>query len=244
MMTMTKMNMVVVVVELLLLLMMILMIMMTTEVMLELELLPLLLLLVTIKLLLKSECAAYFSAELFCDAKLMNYNNSETTVYGFNPALFWVLSGFVLMSCKVNFYVVRSALQEFCLQNLICLPVAATADDDDSDNNDESDSNGDSGGDDNDDDSDDSEVLEHDEGVSVLLLLNNLPGFEESRVSWFYPSLELASNPSASLRRPVHVRNISFKLFLSILQGVFIQRHLNSIYNDVFGYRSTKRNGH
>ena len=223
MMTMTKMNMVVVVVELLLLLMMILMIMMTTEVMLELELLPLLLLLVTIKLLLKSECAAYFSAELFCYAKLMNYNNSETTVYGFNPALFWVLSGFVLMSCKVNFYVVRSASQEFCLQNLICLPVAATADDDDSD---------------------DSEVLEHDEGVSVLLLLNNLPGFEESRVSWFYPSLELASNPSASLRRPVHVRNISFKLFLSILQGVFIQRHLNSIYNDVFGYRSTKRNGH
>ena len=101
----------------------------------------------------------------------MNYNNSETTVYGFNPALFWVLSGVVLMSCKVNFYVVRSALQEFCLQNLICLPVAA-ADDDDSDNNDESDSNGDSGGDDNDDDSDDSEVLEHDEGVSVLLLLN------------------------------------------------------------------------
>ena len=76
------------------------------------------------------------------------------------------------MSCKVNFYVVRSALQEFCLQNLICLPVAAAAADDDSDNNDESDSNGDSGGDDNDDDSDDSEVLEHDEGVSVLLLLN------------------------------------------------------------------------
>ena len=103
MMTMTKMNMVVVVVELPLLLMMILMIMMTTEVMLELELLPLLLLLVTIKLLLKSECAAYFSAELFCYAKLMNYNNSETTVYGFNPALFWVLSGVVLMSCKVNF---------------------------------------------------------------------------------------------------------------------------------------------
>ena len=239
MMTMTKMNMVVVV-ELLLLMM----IMMTTEVMLELELLPLLLLLVTIKLLLKSECAAYFSAEVFCYAKLMNYNNGETTVYGFNPALFWVLSGVVLMSCKVNFYVVRSALQEFWLQNLICLPVAAADDDDDSDNNDESDSNGDSGGDDNDDDSDDSEVLEHDEGVSVLLLLNNLPGFEEARVSWFYPSSELASNPSASLRHPVHVRNISFKLFLSILQGVFIQRHLNSIYNDVFGYRSTKRNGH
>ena len=55
------------------------------------------------------------------------------------------------------------------MQNLICLPVAAAAADDDSDNNDESDSNGDSGGDDNDDDSDDSEVLEHDEGVSVLL---------------------------------------------------------------------------
>ena len=107
MMTMTMMNIVVVVVELLLLMM----IMMTTEVMLELELLPLLLLLVTIKLLLKSECAAYFSAELFCYAKLMNYNNSETTVYGFNPALFWVLSGVVLMSCKVNFYAVRSALQ-------------------------------------------------------------------------------------------------------------------------------------
>ena len=109
MMTMTMMNMVVVVVELLLLMM----IMMTTEVMLELELLPLLLLLVTIKLLLinKQECAAYFSAELFCYAKLMNYNNSETTVYGFNPALFWVLSGVVLMSCKVKFYVVRSALQ-------------------------------------------------------------------------------------------------------------------------------------
>ena len=110
MMTMTMMNMVVVVVVVVLL-MMIMMIMMTTEVMLELELLPLLLLLVTIKLLLKSECAAYFSAELFCYAKLMNYNNSETTVYGFNPAMFWVLSGVVLMSCKVNFYVVRSALQ-------------------------------------------------------------------------------------------------------------------------------------
>ena len=127
------------------------------------------------------------------------------------------------------------------MQNLICLPVAAAADDDDSDNNDESDSNGDSGGDDNDDDSDDNDVLEHD---AVLLLLNNLPGFEEARVSWFYPSSELASNPSASLRHPVHVRNISFKLFRSILQGVFIQRHSNSIYNDVFGYRSTKRNGH
>ena len=62
------------------------------------------------------------------------------------------------------------------MQNLICLPVAAAAADDDSDNNDESDSNGDSGGDDNDDDSDDSEVLEHDEGVSVLLgsLSNNV----------------------------------------------------------------------
>ena len=76
------------------------------------------------------------------------------------------------MSCKVNFLRSTISIAIFCLQNLICLPVAAAADDDDSDNNDESDSNGDSGGDYNDDDSDDSEVLEHDEGVSVLLLLN------------------------------------------------------------------------
>ena len=66
-------------------------------------------------------------------------------------------------------------------------------------------------------DDDDDDVLQRDDGVSVLLLLNNLPGFEEARVSWFYPSSELALNPSASLRHPVHVRNISFKLFRSIL---------------------------
>ena len=75
-----------------LLLTMMMMIMMTTEVM----VLLLLLLLVTIKLLLKSECAGYFSAELFCCyAMLMSYNNSETAVYGHDPALFWVL----LVSC-------------------------------------------------------------------------------------------------------------------------------------------------
>ena len=79
--------------------------------------------------------------------------------------------GFFRVSCWCLAKLILISIAIFCLQNVICLPVAA-ADDDDSDNNDESDSNGDSGGDGNDDDSDDSEVLEHDEGVSVLLLLN------------------------------------------------------------------------
>ena len=79
--------------------------------------------------------------------------------------------GFFRVSCWCLAKLILISIAIFCLQNVICLPVAAAADDD-SDNNDESDSNGDSGGDDNDDDSDDSEVLEHDEGVSVLLLLN------------------------------------------------------------------------
>ena len=81
--------------------------------------------------------------------------------------------GFFRVSCWCLAKLILISIAIFCLQNVICLPAAAAAaDDDDSDNNDESDSNGDSGGDDNDDDSDDSEVLEHDEGVSVLLLLN------------------------------------------------------------------------
>ena len=80
--------------------------------------------------------------------------------------------GFFRVSCWCLAKLILISIAIFCLQNVICLPVAAAADDDDSDNNDESDSNGDSGGDGNDDDSDDSEVLEHDEGVSVLLLLN------------------------------------------------------------------------
>ena len=80
--------------------------------------------------------------------------------------------GFFRVSCWCLAKLILISIAIFCLQNVICLPAVAAAADDDSDNNDESDSNGDSGGDDNDDDSDDSEVLEHDEGVSVLLLLN------------------------------------------------------------------------
>ena len=42
--------------------------------------------------------------------KKKSYNNSETAVYEYNPTLF--LSSFgVVMSCKVNFHVVRTALQ-------------------------------------------------------------------------------------------------------------------------------------
>ena len=101
---------------------------------------------------------------------------------------------------------------------MVMMMMIVRCDGDDSNNDDDGNANGDSSGcDGDDDDNDDSEVLQHDEGVSVLLLLNNLPGFEEARVSWFYPSSELASNPSASLRHPVHVRNITFKLFRSIL---------------------------
>ena len=66
--------------------------------------------------------------------------------------------GFFRVSCWCLAKLILISIVIFCLQNVICLPVAAAADDDDSDNNDESDSNGDSGGDDNDDDSDDSEV--------------------------------------------------------------------------------------
>ena len=43
--------------------------------------------------------------------KKKSYNNSETAVYEYNPTLFLSSFGVVLMSCKVNFHVVRSALQ-------------------------------------------------------------------------------------------------------------------------------------
>ena len=58
------------------------------------------------KLGLKSEFAQSFSRVLSrCYATLTSYNNSETAVYGYG------YFGVVFMSCKVNFQVVRSALQ-------------------------------------------------------------------------------------------------------------------------------------
>ena len=55
-----------------------------------------------------------------CYAILASYNNSETAVYGYG------YFGVVFMSCKVNFQVVRSALQYSAsriYRNLICLSV-------------------------------------------------------------------------------------------------------------------------
>ena len=61
---------------------------------------------------LKSECADIFHLSLIsgCYAILTSPKKGETAVYGYNRA---VLSSFgvVLMSCRVNFHVVRSALQ-------------------------------------------------------------------------------------------------------------------------------------
>ena len=61
---------------------------------------------------LKSEFADIFHQSLIsgCYATLTSPKEGETAVYGYNPAPFWVL-GVVLMSCRVNFHVVRSALQ-------------------------------------------------------------------------------------------------------------------------------------
>ena len=46
-----------------------------------------------------------------CCAVLISHKNGETAICDYNPALFWVLSMSCLMSCKVNFNVARSALQ-------------------------------------------------------------------------------------------------------------------------------------
>ena len=63
---------------------------------------------------LKAECADIFHQSPIsgCYAILTSPKEGETAVYGYNPAPFWVL-GVVLMSCRVNFHVVRSALQYF-----------------------------------------------------------------------------------------------------------------------------------
>ena len=46
-------------------------------------------------------------------------SKGETAVYGYDPALFFGSSGVVLMSCKVNFHIVRSALQNsMCLRSV------------------------------------------------------------------------------------------------------------------------------
>ena len=46
-----------------------------------------------------------------CCALLTSHKNGETVVYGYNPRSVLGSFGVVLMSCKVYFHVVRSALQ-------------------------------------------------------------------------------------------------------------------------------------
>ena len=67
---------------------------------------------------LKSECADILHQSFSgCYTVLKSYNNSETAVYGYSPALFWVLWCRV-DECRVNFHVVRSALQYFACRIL------------------------------------------------------------------------------------------------------------------------------
>jgi len=75
----------------------------------------------TVRALRQSEQVIFRRGFSVCCAVLISHKNGETAVCDYNPALFWVLSMSCLMSCKVNFNVIRSALQNECVYFVVLL---------------------------------------------------------------------------------------------------------------------------